>query len=109
MALKSNRLAARSEKDAEKGLYKPLQNLKLGKCAVKLYLNELDFPVLVVKKVFKNEDGSSGTLYLACSDPELDYEGIFTLYKRRWKVEEYHKSLKSNCSLGKCQASSCYF
>lgn len=106
MAVKSNRLAARTQKDADKGLYKPLQDLRLGKCAVKLYLKELDFPVLVVKKVFKNGDGSSGTLYLACSDQELDYEAIFTLYKRRWKVEEYHKSLKSNCSLGKCQASS---
>lgn len=106
MAVKSNRLVARSEKDTQKGLYKPLQDLRLGKCAVKLYFKELDFPVLVVKKVFKNEDGSSGTLYLATSDLEMDYEAIFTLYKRRWKVEEYHKSLKSNCSLGKCQASS---
>ena len=106
MAIKSNRLAARSEKDAQRGVYKPLQGLRLGKCAVKVYLNELGFPVLVVKKVFKNGDGSSGTLYLACSDLEMDYEAIFTLYKRRWKVEEYHKSLKSNCSLGKCQASS---
>ena len=106
MAVKSNRLTARNESDNEKGLYKPLQDLRLGKCAVKLYFKELDFPVLVVKKVFKNGDGSSGTLYLACSDYELDYEEVFTLYKRRWKVEEYHKSLKSNCSLGKCQASS---
>jgi len=61
-------LAARNLKDAEKGLYKPLKDLRLGKCAMKLYLKELDFPVLIVKKVFKNEDGSSGTLYLACSD-----------------------------------------
>jgi hypothetical protein len=106
LALKSNRLAARNLKDAEKGLYKPLEDLRLGKCAVKLYLKELDFPVLIVKKVFKNEDGSSGALYLACSDLQLSYGEIFTIYKRRWKVEEYHKSLKSNCSLAKCQASS---
>lgn len=106
MALKSNRGTARSEKDAQKGQFKPLEELRLGKCAVKVYLKELDFAVLVVKKVFKNEDGSSGTLYLATSDLELGYDEIFTLYKRRWRVEEYHKSLKSNCSLGKCQASS---
>jgi hypothetical protein len=106
MALKTNRSCARSEKDARKGHFVPLQDIKLGKRAVKLYLKDLDFPVLVVKKVFKNEDGSSGTLYLASSDLELDYDEILTLYKRRWKVEEYHKSLKTNCSLGKCQASS---
>lgn len=106
MALKSNRLVARSEKEAKKGNFIPLEKLRLGKRAVKLYLKGLDFPVLVVKKTFKNGRKSSGTLYLASSDPELGYEDIFTLYKRRWQIEEYHKSLKSNCSLEKCQASS---
>jgi hypothetical protein len=106
MALKSNRLAARSEKEATAGNFKPIDKLKLGKRAVKLYLKELDFPVLVAKKTFKHGRKSSGTLYLATSDLELSYEDIFTLYKRRWKIEEYHKSLKSNCSLEKCQASS---
>ena len=107
MAVKSNRLAAANIKDAHKGLYKPLEEKKLlGKCAVKLYLKGLDFPVSVIKKVFKNADGSSGTLYLVSNDLDLEREAILALYKRRWKVEEYHKSLKSNCSLGKCQASS---
>jgi len=31
----------------------------------------------------------------------LDYERMTTIYQRRWKVEEYHKSLKSNASLAK--------
>lgn len=106
MALKTNRCAALSKKDAERGNFSPLPDLMLGKRTVKLYFKGLGFPVRVVKKVFKNGDGSSGTLYLATSDLELGYDEIFTLYKRRWRVEEYHKSLKSNCSLGKCQASS---
>ncbi len=106
LALKSNRLVASSEIDAKKGMYKSLEALRLDKCAVKVYLKGLDFPVPVVKKVFKNGDGSSGTLYLAYSDLQLAYEQIFTLHKRRWKVEQYHKSLKNNCSLGKCRASS---
>lgn len=98
MALKSNRLVARSEKDAE-GNFKAIEQIKLGKCTVKLYLKGLDIPVLVVKKTFKHGSKSSGTLYRASSDVELDYEDIFILYKRRRKIEEYHKSLKSNCSL----------
>jgi len=72
MALKANRLDGRNIKDVEKELYKPLQELRPGKCAVKLYLKGVDFPLLVVKKVFKNGDRSSGTLYLACSDLELE-------------------------------------
>jgi len=35
------------------------------------------------------------------SDVTLDYEQLTTIYQRRWKVEEYHKSLKSNASLAK--------
>jgi transposase len=106
MALKTNRSAAVSKKEAENGSFVPLPDIMLGKRAVKLYFIGLDFPVRVVKQVFKHGDGSSGTLYLATSDLELNYEQIFSLYKRRWKIEEYHKCLKTNCSLGKCQASS---
>lgn len=106
MSLRRNRAVARSQKEAATGNFKPLQELKLGKGAVKLYLKGVNFPVQVVKRVCKNADGSSSTLYLACSDPELSAEQILQLYKRRWKVEEYHKSMKNNCSLGKCQARS---
>jgi len=57
-----------------------------------------------VKQIFKNEDGSEGVLYLVSSDMTLDYERLTTIYQRRWKVEEYHKSLKSNASLAKSPA-----
>jgi len=40
-------------------------------------------------------------LYLVSSDLTLDYERMTTIYQGRWKVEEYHKSLKSNASLAK--------
>ena len=30
----------------------------------------------------------------------LDYEHITTIYEKRWKVEEMHKSLKQNALLG---------
>src|SRR5436305_3915191 len=106
MSVRCNRAVARNEKDAQKGKFTPLQKLKLGKGAVMLYFKGVNFPVLVVKQVYKNADGSSSTLYLATSDLELSAEQMLQLYKRRWKVEEYHKSMKSNCSLAKCQARS---
>jgi hypothetical protein len=34
-----------------------------------------------------------------CSDITLTVEAITTIYKKRWKVEEYHKSLKQNTGL----------
>ena len=67
-------------------------------CVRTVYIEQLEFPILIAKQVFKNEDGVAGTLYLASSDLNLSYEQITTIYQKRWKVEEYHKSIKSNTS-----------
>jgi len=66
-----------------------------------IYLEGVEFPLLLVRQVFTNEDGSTAVLYLVTSDMTLGYENITTLYQKRWKVEEYHKSLKQNASLCK--------
>ena len=36
-----------------------------------------------------------------CSDLTLVGEQVTTIYKKRWKVEEFHTSLKSNAALAK--------
>ena len=36
-----------------------------------------------------------------CSDLTCDYDAVTTTYKKRWQVEVFHKSLKSNASLAK--------
>lgn len=59
---------------------------------------------ITTKQVFKDGDGVAGTLYLACSDLNLSYERVTTIYQKRWKVEEYHKSIKSNISFAKSPA-----
>ena len=55
----------------------------------------------MVRRVFTNKDGSTALLNLVCSDLNCDGEQVATLYQKRWKVEEFHKSLKSNASLAK--------
>ena len=60
--------------------------------------------MLITKQVFKNGDGSTGTLYLTGNDLGLTYEQMTTIYKKRWKVEEYHKSIKSNTAFPKSPA-----
>ena len=62
------------------------------------HFEQLDFPILICKQVFKNKDGSTGALYLASSDLSLSYEQTTIIYKKRWKEEDYHKSIKSNSS-----------
>ena len=66
-----------------------------------VYLEGIPFAVLVLRQVFTNEDGSTNVLYLCTSDLSLSASDLSTLYQKRWKVEEYHKSLKSNASFAK--------
>jgi Archaeal putative transposase ISC1217 len=101
IALKSNRLVALSQADKQSGNYINIDSLQPEQQTVEVWFKELDFPLLLVKQVFKNEDDTVGELYLACSDLNLSYEQITTIYKKRWGVEVYHKSVKSNASFAK--------
>ncbi len=96
MALKSNRLVALSKAAKEANDYVGIESLQLGQQTVEVWLKGLDFPLLLTRQVFKDGDHTVGELYLACSDLGLSYEQITTIYKKRWGVEEYHKSVKSN-------------
>jgi DDE superfamily endonuclease len=101
MALKSNRKVALSLEAKKAKEYISIESLQPGQQAMEVWLEELDFPLLLTKQVFKDEDDTAGELYLACSDMSLSYEQINTYYKKRWGVEEYHKSVKSNVAFAK--------
>lgn len=100
MPLKSNRKIALSLADKKQGRYVQLGSLALEQHVVReIYLEGVEFPLLLVKQVFVNEDGSSGVLYLVTSDSGITWDTITTIYRKRWNVEPYHKSLKQNASL----------
>lgn len=102
MPIKSNRKVARSLADKQQGRYQRVDTLVLADETVQeIYLESVDFPLLLVKQFFANEDGSTGLLYLTTSDLTLTYNDITTIYRKRWHVEPYHKSLKQNASLEK--------
>jgi hypothetical protein len=67
---------------------------------VRVWIKDLEFPVLVFKQVFRNKDGTSGQRFLVSNGLALTDEQFKTLHKKRWSVEEYHKSLKQNASIG---------
>ena len=102
VALKSNRTVALSEQDKRAGRFARIdaQNLTEQE-PVQAYIKGLDFPVLLHRQVFTNKDGSTGQMFLACSDLTCDGETIETIYQKRWKVETFHKTLKSNAALAK--------
>jgi hypothetical protein len=100
--LKTNRKVALSKADKQQGRYGRVDTLELAAQATReIYLEGVDFPLVLVKQVFTNEDGSSGIRYLVSSDTTLSFDNITTTYHRRWGVECYHKSLKQNASLAK--------
>jgi DDE superfamily endonuclease len=104
-ALESSRTVALSQQDRLQGRFVALSALDFpDKAPLCVCLRSVSPPVLIVRQVFTNQDGSQGCLYLVSSDTELDYGQMTAIYQRRWNVEQYHKSLKQNASMGKSPA-----
>lgn len=102
MPLKANRKVALSAQAKQHGRYVGLDSLTLEAGVMQvIYLEGVDFPLALVKQVFANEDGSSGIQYLVCSALDLMGDPIMAIYRKRWNVEPFHKSLKQNVSLEK--------
>ena len=130
MPLKSNRKVAFSPQPKKKGKWQSLDSLDFDTNSLPtLYLEGIPFPLQVMRQGreiassdfldFINENGSQGILYLCtqdkmlcillCSDLSLSKDELATIYQKRWnqvqtslhRVEEYHKSLKSNAALSK--------
>ncbi len=98
--LKPNRKVALSRNDKLQGRWHKLETLEIETnkgCLI--YLEGLEMPVLLIKQIFTNEDGKTCVQYLISSDTTLLPDDIIRNYHKRWRVEEYHKSLKQNVSL----------
>jgi hypothetical protein len=80
-------------------------DLQEGSCYDAFLKGLEEIPVRLVKQVFKDGDSAHGVLYLVTNDLTLDFSSLTGLYQRRWRVEEYHKSLKSNLGLAKSPTS----
>jgi len=102
MPLKANRKLAVSSSAKQEGRYQPVETLALEPMEpVTIFREGLEFPLLLLKQVFANEDGSTGILDLVTRDTTLSGDGITAVYQKRWNLEPYHKSLKQNASLEK--------
>lgn len=100
--IKQNRLSVFSYSDKRKGNWKKISDLDIPEqTPVKVFLKGCDIEMLLIKQVFTNKDGSTGTRYLISNDLKLSKDDFETIYKKRWSVEEYHKSLKQNNAAGK--------
>lgn len=82
--IKSNRCVALTWQDAKSGQFQQANSLDWndGVCRT-VYLKDIAFPVKLLKKVFTNEDGSTGTLYLVTNDLSIDADRIYEVYQKR--------------------------
>jgi hypothetical protein len=102
--LKSNRKLALSLGEKKQGKWYKLEeitNQLETQTTLPVWLESCTHMSYLTKQVFTNKDGTSVTMYLITNDQNLTKDQIHTIYQRRWKVEEFHKSLKSNFSLEK--------
>ena len=99
MALKTNRKVALCQQDKLHGRYHRLNQLDLPENTVTvIYLEQVSFPLYLLRQTCTNADGSTAVRYLVTSDSALTADQLITIYQKRWKVEEYHRSLKQNAS-----------
>ena len=76
--LKGNRKVALSLSEKQQGLFQGLcrrvDTLSLeANTTQEIYLEGVDFPLLLAEQVFTNEEGSTGVAYLMCSDTTLSF------------------------------------
>ena len=99
--IKSNRKIALTKEDKIKGNYVNISNVDIEACSSRLvYLEGYEKPLKLIKQVVKNgDDDKSVYLYLITNDITLNFQEVLEIYKKRWKIEEYHKSLKQNLKI----------
>lgn len=101
-AIKSNRKVALTIQDKRQGKFIKISELQWHEVESRIvYLQGLDFPVVLVKQVFTNKDGSIGELHSVSNDLNLTAPELFSTYSKRWGVEVFHRSLKQNVGLEK--------
>jgi len=103
--LKNNRMIALGVRERNIGAFERADQAAIPEGEpVRVWIKDLEFSVSIFKQVFKNKDGTQGERFLVSNDFTLTDEQFETLYKKRWGVEEYHKSLKQNASIGSSPA-----
>lgn len=100
MSLKSNRTVALSIEDKKAGNYQSIESMQL-KEATKIYMQGLNFPLLICKKFLKDQENKEVAIYLITNDLDLDDQKMLEIYQKRWNIESFYKSMKSNCSYSK--------
>ena len=105
-AIKDNRTVCFDTKKSKKEqIWTKVSQLDIeSNKAYSIYMKEVPFELLLVKKVYQNLDGSVGVQYLISTDTTQNADQIGATYNKRWSREDLHRSLKQNTALEKMPA-----
>jgi Transposase DDE domain len=105
-AIKDNRLISfEVDKEAKQQQWLSVSKAEIEpNCPYRIKLKKVPFTLILMKKVYKNLNGTVGVQYLVSSDTELDADTLSAIYKDRWSSEDVHRSLKQNAALEKMPA-----
>jgi len=87
--LKSNRLATFGNRN-KPNLTNISQLALQAFRSERVWLKDVELPILLIKQVFINKDNFTGTRYLATNNLNLTGDDFLNIYKKRWSVEESH-------------------
>lgn len=76
-----------------------LDKLNISSSGTKVHLRGYGFI-----KVFKSADNDGRVDYYGTSNLNLTASDVERIYGKRWQIEEYHRGLKQQCGIAKCQA-----
>ena len=99
--IKSSRLIAFSEKDRINGKFSKIRDIDMSaKKDCLVYLKGCLNPVRLSRLYVKNGTNFQSTdSYLITNDINLNIITLSEIYQKRWKVEEFHKSIKQNLKI----------
>ena len=86
LGIKSNRCVALTRHQAKNGQFQQLNFYSRGKTV----MATPSIPVKLLKKIFTNEDGRTGTLYLVMNNGSIDADRLYKVYQKPWKIEAFH-------------------
>ena len=104
--IKSSRLIAFSKEDKINGKFSKIKDVDMSaKSDCLVYLKGCSQPVRLLKLYVKDGMNFESTdSYLVTNDMKLNIITLCEIYQKRWKVEEFHKSLKQNLKIEKSPA-----
>jgi IS4 transposase len=100
--IKDNRLVALNYEDKIKGKFSKIKEIDKKHNGCLVYLKGSETPIKLAKLYVKNGKNSIiRSAYFITNDTNINLNSLSEIYQKRWRVEEFHKTIKQNLNIEK--------